>query len=536
MAKAANPGKPIFVFLHWPIQNTFYVSDEWYTSSFGSNPSDYFFKDDPEVVVFGGHIHSPNSDPRSIWQDGFTSVNTATLHYMEMEAAGSPKKYLGDSSNGISTSSTPRHPILRDARTATGADIGTYTSGPAAQGMIVSVKGSEVIIENFDFDVSTGPTNNVEKIPQTWKFDVAHPESFPYTQTKRTSEKAAPLFDASTPSGMAVNGKIRIVQAGSTSIIVNFDQARMPSFKPDGEVVHSYRFEIWNKEPVPSLERTAYQWSDFMYTPRLQKTTYTQLLGGLQAGTEYELRIYAYGSFQECSAQYLTVDFTTAESVNFDIKFQNNLLNASSPPARVSVTGMASYDNGVRTGEKAIKLNGNNYIQLDRAAPSFNYSQSFTIAFWVKVISTRGSDPVIFSNKSWSNGNNNGFLLMVKGNNILLNSKSVSDSERLNGSSDISIASGAGNVWTHIAVVYDKTAGTNGEVRYYKDGNVVGTLATNLTNGIDGGQHSYLGQSANGDLLYQGSSGSYDVEFLMQDFLLSGGALLDSEIQNLATP
>ncbi|GHV33566.1 hypothetical protein AGMMS4952_25570 [Spirochaetia bacterium] len=138
-AIADDPNKPVFVFFHHPVKNTFYVSDEWYTETFGQGENT-IFKDYPQVVVFSGHIHSPNNDPRSIWQGGFTSVNTVTLHYLEMESG-----YLGDSADGIETSTYPK----------VGAEA-------AAQGMIVKVKGSAVIIENYDFDVSElAPTPDV---------------------------------------------------------------------------------------------------------------------------------------------------------------------------------------------------------------------------------------------------------------------------------------------------------------------------------------------------------------------------------------
>lgn len=75
-AKNDTHGKPIFVFMHIPIYNTTFRSDlvTRSTTSFGEDPYTGFFKDDPEVIVFSGHIHVPNSVPASIWQGGFTAV------------------------------------------------------------------------------------------------------------------------------------------------------------------------------------------------------------------------------------------------------------------------------------------------------------------------------------------------------------------------------------------------------------------------------------------------------------------------------
>lgn len=39
----------------------------------------------PQVITFGGHLHFPLNDPRSIWQGAFTSVGTASTSYMAID-------------------------------------------------------------------------------------------------------------------------------------------------------------------------------------------------------------------------------------------------------------------------------------------------------------------------------------------------------------------------------------------------------------------------------------------------------------------
>lgn len=289
IAKSDAPGKPIFVFLHWPVRNTLVKSNrkKYNTTSFGDNPLTGFFKDDPEVVFFSGHIHYPNNDPRAIWQGGFTSVNVPSLYYMSIGVT----RYL-NSEDSVYSKIAKRQ---------------------AGQGLIVSVKGSKVIIENFDFDFSEGstPLENVVKIPQTWEFDVSQHADFPYSNTKRSTQKTAPVFDETKPTNESL-GMITIKQIKDTSIEVEFPQAKIPGPNLGNEVVHSYRFDFINRQ-TGAISLSTKRLSDFMLTPRLQKPTYTQLIDGLQSGTEYELRIYAYSSFQKCSKQYLTRIFKTLD-------------------------------------------------------------------------------------------------------------------------------------------------------------------------------------------------------------------------------
>ena len=42
----------------------------------------------PQAVVFGGHLHFPLNDPRSIWQGDFTVMGTASVRYMAIDNGG----------------------------------------------------------------------------------------------------------------------------------------------------------------------------------------------------------------------------------------------------------------------------------------------------------------------------------------------------------------------------------------------------------------------------------------------------------------
>jgi 3',5'-cyclic AMP phosphodiesterase CpdA len=77
-------GKPIFVFIHIPPENTCYGSTDnegWGTPVFNDIYAQY-----PQIILFAGHSHYPLGDPRSIWQDAYTAVNDGSTTYSEVEA------------------------------------------------------------------------------------------------------------------------------------------------------------------------------------------------------------------------------------------------------------------------------------------------------------------------------------------------------------------------------------------------------------------------------------------------------------------
>jgi len=67
-----------------------------YNTVYGSLLGGYWFTEDltgilekyPQVVTFGGHLHFPLNDPRSIWQGAFTAFGCGSVRYMAIEDGG----------------------------------------------------------------------------------------------------------------------------------------------------------------------------------------------------------------------------------------------------------------------------------------------------------------------------------------------------------------------------------------------------------------------------------------------------------------
>jgi 3',5'-cyclic AMP phosphodiesterase CpdA len=86
LAVQASRNKPIFVFLHQPIQNTVYGSE----LGVGHNDQKLLsiLKKYPQVILFSGHSHYPLNNPKTIIRDGITMVNTSSVAYTYTTESG----------------------------------------------------------------------------------------------------------------------------------------------------------------------------------------------------------------------------------------------------------------------------------------------------------------------------------------------------------------------------------------------------------------------------------------------------------------
>ncbi len=80
---AEEPNAYIFLFTHPMIYKTCYGSElgsSWYTTYLTATLEKY-----PQVMTFGGHLHFPINDERSIMQDKFTSLGCGSVRYLAIE-------------------------------------------------------------------------------------------------------------------------------------------------------------------------------------------------------------------------------------------------------------------------------------------------------------------------------------------------------------------------------------------------------------------------------------------------------------------
>ncbi len=91
---SAEPEKYVIVLTHPMIKNTVYGSRLGEEGGIWESTLPHYWATDvltpvlkkyPQAVVFGGHLHFPLNDPRSVWQGDFSVFGCASVRYMALE-------------------------------------------------------------------------------------------------------------------------------------------------------------------------------------------------------------------------------------------------------------------------------------------------------------------------------------------------------------------------------------------------------------------------------------------------------------------
>lgn len=290
---AEDPTKPVMVLVHHPLQCTHYVSNEWYGTGLSSGCGDTLqsvFDDYPQAVVWGGHIHTPQNIPTSVWQGqenrsgdraakGFTTVNAPPLAYYEFETG-----------------------VINTSPTSRSNDTTPDDAGNNRQTAVVEITGSKVTIKNYDLLAD-------QWIDQTWSWDVAdsidtsksYDERFPLNNTHRASLSAAPVWSAG--SAVTVNG------IGEDKAMVAFPQAS-PAPNTVQDIVHKYRYTTVDVATGQTVN-TFLQWSGFYKLP--MPTSREHEVWNLRPSRQYEVRVTPINAWGK-EGTALTARFTTTGS------------------------------------------------------------------------------------------------------------------------------------------------------------------------------------------------------------------------------
>lgn len=251
--------KPIFIFIHHGIKNTAYGTEQWYTEDFAK-----LFNDYPQVIQFSGHSHYPLNSPRSIYQKDFTSINTSTTSYFELE-------------EGMMYGTIPPK------------------ANTACQMMVIEVTGTKVKVKKLD--LSSG-----EYIGKDWTINTEKgKDGFKYIES-RIQKSSSPYFEE--------NSKILISKVKRESCRVVINQAKIKNTVEEGidDIVHSYKFDFIDKK-TGDISYSFKVWSKFYILPR--EDYLVQEFNQLKADTDYEIVVSAYNAYGKVSTNQVRAAFKT---------------------------------------------------------------------------------------------------------------------------------------------------------------------------------------------------------------------------------
>ena len=299
-----DPNAYVFFFTHPMIYKTCYGSElsggSWYTTHLTETLSKY-----PQVVTFGGHLHFPINDERSIMQTAFTSLGCGSVRYLAIERGYS----------NMSSATVPKDAYR------------------VSSGLLVQIDASgNLRVTRMDF-------SNKSTFKEAWELnyptaDGAHLEK--YSADRKNDNKApvltgTPVFTADvSPATGIISGASLKVPAGT-----------------DDDLVHHYNVTVKNESTGKS---DTYKFlSDFYRYPQTygMAKTLTFPLSITEMG-KYVIEVVAVDSWDAESGK-ITCEATVGTAsgeitselppVYSDFEFTNETVTDTNGKFDITVTG-----------------------------------------------------------------------------------------------------------------------------------------------------------------------------------------------------
>ena len=256
----ANPNQYVLIITHPMIYNTVYGSllgegtDEWSSSLphyWATAALTSVLKKYPQAVVFGGHLHFPLNDPRSVWQGAFTVFGCGSVRYMSIEN-GDYEGMTGET-------------VMGDCNEFSQGNLVQFDASGNMRVLRMDFYHSAVIGEPI---VTSYPENDGSNLTK-------------YNFTTRTLANAAPSLST-----------MSVATSGGTTT-VNFAAGK------DDEFVHHYVLALKKDGATTATKKIL---ADFYKSaqPSGMKSEWSQSLGSLSNGS-YEVSLVAYDSWGAAS-------------------------------------------------------------------------------------------------------------------------------------------------------------------------------------------------------------------------------------------
>lgn len=433
-AVAATPDKPIFVMQHQPPSNTMKGS----SGSAGDLGLKALLDNYPQVIDFSGHTHCSLSDPRIIWQDTFTAINTGGLAYLSIPIMDGKNNEAGgraiDEEGGWD---------------GEGDDSATRNAGMY---YIVEVDANDTV-RILTYNMFTESLWG-----EPFIIDSQNPADFIYTDDRR-NEAVTPTFAEGAALQLRTNNYKNL-------------QFAIPQASCK-DVVQSYRVEVYQGI---SLKQTLYRSSMSNYGEAAPAFV-NAYVKNLEPNTNYTIKVYATSSYNIDSTP-LTMNVTTstasaaAKADVLDVVFleDGTAINAvSGDPLTTYGAPTVTYD----------KDQGKYIASFDGVDDTYGF---WGISNWYDVISTSYTlETYAYLEKTPTSGTM-GILANLQSASIGFVYKTdgkVHFYNRLSSSYTTPAVAVEAGSWVHIAGTYDGET-----IKYYINGQpvaekaIVGTLVT----------------------------------------------------------
>ncbi len=432
-SNAKNPNAPIIIMGHHGIQDTAYVTNEWYGyyGEGSENDMTALMEQYPQVIHISGHSHATSEDARSIWQEkGYTAIQDGTL-----------SSYFENESGKINPSSGEYSTYPEDYTIATqGLRLDVLDDG--------TVKIYRMNFLNDEYMYEDEP----------WVFNVSSQDK-PYTLQARTEQSVAPHFSSDAQV---------TAEASGTSAVVTFPRAEENS-NANVDMIHEYKITLTNTQ---TNEESVYRiFGDYYLAEK--KDNFNVTIKGLDAETEYSIEVCAVTSFDK-ESEAITLDgtITTGEGYTavyppetlLDVDFSVNPDGTDANGHTLTVVGTPEFEVDETLGYTVAGFDGStNGLRYDMTDDDYaQLKKNFTVELYYMPRDTKNNDPL-------GNTQSSGFCFEQKSGTNTLQFWAHIGGSYITPEADV-----AQDAWNHVVGTYD---GEN--VKIYLNGELVDSVAAN---------------------------------------------------------
>ena len=242
-------GDPIFVITHLAPMKTVYGSENvWGHQGIYDTLKKY-----PEVICLSGHSHYSLKNIKSIWQGSFTTINTQSISYVDLDY------YFSN-----------YHEVRSES--ARNGD---------SMGLIAHLNNKNVIFERVEFFTE-------EIMDEKWKINFPiNPDLFEYTFEKR-NKKIKPVFHNNNITN------VNVIRGKLIQNYILFDAATHVDY------IYKYKIILKDSELLHN-QRILYYYSDYYRNKKFRKIHLKYKLPDDIIPGIYDVLIYAIDSFDNLS-------------------------------------------------------------------------------------------------------------------------------------------------------------------------------------------------------------------------------------------